>query len=154
MIDNRTNIIEGDISSMNDIDEIFREICSHHKKNLTTMRSFTKSSKGFNMRSIMLLCLELNCKLTIDPALDTFKIEYADADQPPIENPPIEGSKTAEDDQYKDTGNINISEEESKGMAVMDGSEEDPENEEEDEFKSVGNSGSEEPKEKDDAELF
>jgi len=110
MKDNRINSITGTVSNMNDIDEVFRDICSHFGASITKMKTFTKSNTVVNMRSLLLLSTHMNLKLTVDPALDKFEILYHDKDQLPIENPIVELAQedSLEEDHKPDNEFVDI----------------------------------------------
>jgi len=118
MIDNRINLVEGKISNASDIDELYRDLCSHHGEGLSKMKAFTKSQRGINMKGLILLCMHFNLKIVIDQARDYFAVYYADEGVSPIENPVVNEEDTEE--------------------VVEEKKEDEPASEEDSEFKTVG----------------
>lgn len=85
--DNRDNLIEGNISSSSDLDEMYREICSNFGWSITKAKAFTKSNHGVTLSGLVRLCERFKLKMEFDVFKDELSIYYQDRDVAPCEYP-------------------------------------------------------------------
>lgn len=85
MIDLRTEKLMLVPSDKKDVEEVFRELCTVHKMNITKAKAFSDAQKGFSISSLIKLCMHFNLKLQVDFFKDEMTIWHPEAGSAPAE---------------------------------------------------------------------
>ena len=85
MIDNRTEKFEFSLSSKEEIEEAYRELCAHYNFGLSKARAYTDSQQGFTASGLLKLCIHFNLKMMIDAMKDEIIIWFHEKEDVPVE---------------------------------------------------------------------
>ena len=76
--DNRIENLKGELSSPNDIDEVFRDLCALNKRGITEMRGLAKADKPpMTLNGLISTCIHFGLIIVIDGSLDFFCVKHA-----------------------------------------------------------------------------